>query len=286
MDWLRKVITDYYDKLLRDKNRDQHHAGIRRGLPGLWQHHGAKDTQPRTNSAPAPKDKDRRGRSTPGRDRRDQSAAPATRKGRCPAIPEGRCKKFYVSGCCPRDKNCAHLIHERPNLPPRSGRKPSRTAAATPRRGSNSRTRRPRSAGSQGSQGSRKNSRSSNGSRKSNGSRRSSNGSKGSRRSGGSQGSRGSKGSRGSGKGKGRGRGRKRKQRRAAASPRPSTPRPKSKGKKSPRSVHACHEWAKNGTCSWGAKCKFSHEAPAVPSPRNKKKSPRSPSSGKKKGKK
>ena len=125
MDWLRRVIIDHYDKLLRDKNRDQHHQSVRRGVPGLWKH-GGKGPDPKP-SAPAPKKGARN--PTPSGGSRAQSAAPATRKGRCPEVPKNHCSPWWISGCCPRDHKCKNLIHARPNCKPRGQ---SNTAAATP----------------------------------------------------------------------------------------------------------------------------------------------------------
>ena len=158
MEWLRRVITDHYDKLLRDKNRELHHQGVRRGVPGFWKNDGA--TQP---GAPGERQGGNHGRSASNRERTRNcigSAAPATRKGRCPVVPEGRCSPYYISGACPRDHRCKHLIHECPNLNPRKGRPRSQPAAPYPCSKSGKRKGRGRSKGSRagspaGSRGSR-----------------------------------------------------------------------------------------------------------------------------------
>ena len=72
MQWLRDVINDHYDRELRERNREAHHAAVRQGVPGLWRPDGSALT-----AAPAPAPKKKKTDKTP------------SRRKRCPPVPAG-----------------------------------------------------------------------------------------------------------------------------------------------------------------------------------------------------
>ena len=52
MTYIRRVISSYYDKKLRDANRGKHHLGVQKGAPGFYQVISGADAKP---AGPAPK---------------------------------------------------------------------------------------------------------------------------------------------------------------------------------------------------------------------------------------